>query len=187
MPRDNFYARVIETSARRVNYLCSHPDCRALTSGPHSDAGKAVNVGETAQITAASPGEPRHNPSLTPSQRSAAENGIWPCQTHARMLDTDEKLYPAEMLRELQRKAEEPASEVIERPGTRIPSFDGLFRNLPPQVARFAGRDVDIEDEVTHLTADNLLAVSREIGDRRVEAITSWTRSRQYEVTDELR
>jgi hypothetical protein len=43
--RDDFPKAVLETLAKRVGYRCSNPSCRKLTSGPHTDKTKALNVG----------------------------------------------------------------------------------------------------------------------------------------------
>jgi hypothetical protein len=73
---DDFPESVKRVLASRAGSLCSRPECRAWTSGPQDDPGKALNVGVAAHITAASPGGPRYDPGLLPEQRSAAENGI---------------------------------------------------------------------------------------------------------------
>lgn len=52
--RDDFPRPVLETLAKRVGCRCSNPSCRKLTSGPHTDEAKAVNVGVAGHITAAS-------------------------------------------------------------------------------------------------------------------------------------
>jgi hypothetical protein len=88
--RDDFPAQIKEVLAKRVGYRCSNPTCRQLTSGPHDDPTRAVNVGVAAHITAAAPGGPRHDPDLTPEQRQSSDNGKWLCQTHAKLVDSDD-------------------------------------------------------------------------------------------------
>jgi hypothetical protein len=39
---DDFSYAVKTAFAARVGYLCSNPDCRALTSGPQEDSAKAT-------------------------------------------------------------------------------------------------------------------------------------------------
>jgi len=56
MARDDFTKDTIKTLARRVGNRCSNVGCRALTSGPHTDPSKALNVGVAAHITAAASG-----------------------------------------------------------------------------------------------------------------------------------
>jgi hypothetical protein len=44
-------------------------------------------------ITAASIGGPRFDPSLTPTQRSSSDNGIWLCESCAKLIDSDDSKY----------------------------------------------------------------------------------------------
>src|SRR6516225_4310515 len=97
---DDFAEPVKRALASRVGNLCSNPDCRALTSGPQEDPSKAVNVGVAAHITAASPGGPRYDPGLVPEERSSPENGIWLCQTCAKLIDNDPFRFTTELLLE---------------------------------------------------------------------------------------
>lgn len=88
--RDDFPAQTKEVLAKRVGYRCSNPTCRQLTSGPHDDPARAVNLGVAAHITAAAPGGPRYDPDLTAEQRQSPDNGIWLCQNHAKLVDSDD-------------------------------------------------------------------------------------------------
>jgi hypothetical protein len=112
--RDDFPKTVLETLAKRVGYRCSNPACRKLTSGPHTDDTKALNVGVGAHITAASPGGPRYDTALTAEQRRSADNGVWLCHTCGKLVDNDEMRYPIALLREWRQKAEEAALQEIE-------------------------------------------------------------------------
>jgi hypothetical protein len=112
--RDDFPNAVLETLAKRVGYRCSNPACRKLTSGPHTDETKALNVGVGAHITAASPGGPRYDPSLSAEQRRSADNGIWLCQTCGKLVDNDEVRYPKKLLVEWKQQAEQDALREIE-------------------------------------------------------------------------
>jgi len=88
MARDDFKPDTKLRMAQRAGYICSHPDCQQLTVGPSEDRGtKLTNVGEAAHITAASPGGPRYDASLTALERSAEANGIWLCRIHAKQVD----------------------------------------------------------------------------------------------------
>jgi|GEM_PF-2421841 len=111
--RDDFPERVKRVLAERVGYRCSMPDCRAPTSGPHTEADKRVSVGVAAHITAAAEGGPRYNSILTPEERCASENGIWMCQTHGTLVDRDEARFPEALLREWKAKAEAAALREI--------------------------------------------------------------------------
>jgi hypothetical protein len=62
------------------------------TSGPDGDGG-VTNIGVAAHISAASPGGARYDEALTSEVRSDITNGIWLCQTHAKLIDDDELTY----------------------------------------------------------------------------------------------
>ncbi len=110
MARDDFSETVKKNLALRVANVCSNPDCGAATSGPHEDPAKSVNLGVAAHITAASPGGPRFDPSLTLEQRSSAENGIWLCQNDGKLVDSDEGRFSVALLRNWKATAEREAA-----------------------------------------------------------------------------
>jgi len=82
----DFGESVKRVPAARAGYICSNPECRALTSGPQDNPTKAVNVGVAVHIMAASAGGPRYDVTLSPEQRSAPSNG---CQNCAKLIDND--------------------------------------------------------------------------------------------------
>jgi hypothetical protein len=114
---DDFNESVKRVLATRVANLCSCPDCRALTSGPQDDPGKAVNVGVAAHITAASPGGPRYDPDLLPEERSGPGNGIWLCQNHAKLVDNDPAHFPVQVLLKWKSDAETEARDRVGKTG----------------------------------------------------------------------
>jgi hypothetical protein len=135
--RDDFSTATKELLAKRVGYQCSNPECRQPTSGPQDDPTKAINIGVAAHITAASPDGPRFDPSLTPGQRSAPENGIWLCQTCGKLVDNDQSRYSVSTLREWKRLAEASAVRALERrrslasePGTTCLRAERLMPEL---------------------------------------------------------
>ena len=79
----DFGESVKRVPAARAGYICSNPECRALTSGPQDNPTKAVNVGVAVHIMAASAGGPRYDVTLSPEQRSAL------CQNCAKLIDND--------------------------------------------------------------------------------------------------
>jgi hypothetical protein len=80
--------------ASRVGWRCSHPSCRRLTVGPkQGDVDGFHLAGRAAHITAAAPGGPRYDISLSPTQRRHLSNGLWLCTLHASVVDTDELNY----------------------------------------------------------------------------------------------
>jgi len=103
-PRHDFSAEVKSVLARRVAQHCSL--CGQATSGPQADPRKAINTGVAAHITAAAPGGPRYDASLTPSGCSSPENGIWLCQSCGKLVDSDPDRYTVPLLRNLKRVAE---------------------------------------------------------------------------------
>lgn len=106
--RDNFYEETKRKLGEHVNLLCSNPDCRAPTKGPHTDDEKASNVGVAAHIHGVSPDGPRYDANQTPEQRRAIENGIWLCRICDKKVDGDEAKYGPELLRAWKVLAEPP-------------------------------------------------------------------------------
>jgi len=93
--------------------LCSNPTCRAHTSGPQIDPEKIVNVGVGAHITAASQGGPRFDFSLSEKERRSVSNGVWLCQTCAKLVDSDQMLYTTALLKRWKADAEKEAQNRI--------------------------------------------------------------------------
>ena len=96
--RDDFSKPTREKLAHRVGYRCSKPDCGVLTRGAASDSDGTINVGVAAHITAASIGGPRFASTLTSDQRKHYSNGIWLCETHAKLVDSDASHFTVEEL-----------------------------------------------------------------------------------------
>lgn len=100
--RHEFSAPVTTALAKRASYICSKPDCRALTLCPsEEDPFKSIYVGRAAHITAASPGGPRFDASLTQPERSEISNAIFLCTVCADLIDKNNGLdFPATVLRQ---------------------------------------------------------------------------------------
>lgn len=145
--RDDFPMAVKELLAKRVASECSSPGCGQVTIGPQVDPAGVVNLGVAAHITAASPGGPRYDPSLTEDERRSHTNGIWLCQTCAKLVDNDVLRYPADVLREWKVFAEGRAARNLEGRG-RAPisasPFDRLERLMPTLLAE---KRQDIADQ----------------------------------------
>lgn len=108
LARDDFSRPVIDRLAKRAGMKCSRPNCRVPTSGP--DGGDGVtNIGVAAHISAASPGGARYDEALTSEMRSDITNGIWLCQSDAKLIDDDELTYSIAVLREWKETAEHMA------------------------------------------------------------------------------
>jgi len=112
--RDDFSLKTKELLAKRVAYRCSNAGCQQQTSGPQEDSTKVVNIGVAAHITAASTDGPRFDPSLTPEKRRSAENGIWLCQSCAKLVDNDPIRYRVDVLRQWKAVAETSAARGLE-------------------------------------------------------------------------
>ena len=121
--RDDFSEDVKRIISARVAHTCSNSSCRAPTSGPQVDPSKSLNVGVAAHITAASSGGPRYNAALTPEERKHANNAIWLCQTHGKLVDNDKLRFTEEELRQWKQRAE---GEALLRIGKTASSADPM-------------------------------------------------------------
>jgi energy-coupling factor transporter ATP-binding protein EcfA2 len=113
--RDDFDKSTKETLAKRVGYQCSNPSCRKLTSGPHEDPSKSVNIGVAAHITAAAPGGKRYDSTISSEARKSIDNGMWLCQNCAKLIDSDEAKYSIDLLFKWKKESEQAASLAIEK------------------------------------------------------------------------
>lgn len=114
--RDDFPAAVIQKLGERVAWLCSNPDCRAPTKGPHTETGRSINVGMACHVHAAASGGPRYDPGQTENERRGIDNGIWLCRTCGTLIDTDEARWPATLLRRWRAQAELAALDDVGKP-----------------------------------------------------------------------
>ena len=98
--RDNFTEATKHMLAEKAGFICSYPQCRVRTNEGLASAGLSLyNVGQAAHITAASPGGPRYDATLTSEERRDESNGIWLCYTHAKLIDSIPCQYPADVLK----------------------------------------------------------------------------------------
>lgn len=137
--RDDFTKPTIDIMAKRVGYRCSNPNCRQLTSGPKTQPDKAINVGEAAHITAASPDGPRFDPMLSSQERKSIDNGIWLCSKCAKLVDSDTTKYPIDLLQRWKRLSEEAALLEIEGK----PVFGKSAREKDIHLIRFYSQCLD--------------------------------------------
>ncbi|MDD3915410.1 MAG: hypothetical protein PHF76_12280, partial [Bacteroidales bacterium] len=106
MPRPyDFNAETKRIVAQRVNYVCSNPDCLALTSSTNDDLTKSTLTGQCAHINTGSDWGPRPSDNSTEYLKSA-ENAIWLCCNCHTLIDRDESRYPAEILIEWRQSTE---------------------------------------------------------------------------------
>ena len=119
--RDDFKDSVKDILCQRAGNRCCL--CRKLTSGPTTDPEKAYNIGVAAHIIAADYGGPRYDETLTSEQRSNPENGIWLCCNCHKLVDSDQKEYTVEKLKQLKKEGEERARKAS---GAQEPNISEL-------------------------------------------------------------
>lgn len=150
--RDDFDKRTKDTLAKRAGFLCSNPQCRRSTSGPHSDSAGTVNIGVAAHITAASTGGPRFDSELTPADRRQISNGIWLCQICAKLVDSDVGSFTVDVLNQWKADAEQHARNLIEQKledgwsnvlPDELKSLITLELTTPPLITRNIARSPD--------------------------------------------
>lgn len=131
--RDDIPRSVKEELARRVAFHCSNPQCRQQTSGPQSEKTGAINIGVASHITAAARLGPRYDGALASKDRKSPANGIWLCQTCAKLVDSDSSAYSEALLVEWKETAE--ATALLELKGLRVvPDNRGLIRKLEDEL-----------------------------------------------------
>lgn len=149
--RDDFSATTKKTVAARAGYRCSNPTCRRSTSrpDPFNEAGH-VNIGVACHITAASPGGPRYDASITSDDRSSPSNALWLCQVCAKVIDSAPEAFPSQALAAWKRNAEslaaKEARETGDRLGILIDSIDALCDDLTTHWKEWQRREPDITD-----------------------------------------
>ena len=124
--RDDFSEKTKDRLAKRVGYRCSNPNCRKLTCGASQKPDGYVNIGVAAHICAAAPGGKRYNKAMSTRERKSILNGIWLCQSCAKLIDSDELRYPKELLYQWKHEAEEKAIRDLEQYGgseVDLPAF----------------------------------------------------------------
>lgn len=165
--RDDFSTKDISTLALRVSHLCSNPGCRRTTSGPNYDPHKATIVGEAAHITAASPGGPRFDPSLTQSERGGIGNAIWLCPDCATLIDKDWHRFPTQLLNEWKLQAEAYA--------------DMRLISGPPPVAGWSASNVVLTNQIDALSVHVSSGLSKELdAAKQIRMEGRWNEARAW-------
>lgn len=93
-----FPKSLLVTLAQRACYHCSNPDCRRLTSGPHSRKEKSLISGEGAHIFGANAGSARFDSNMSALARSEITNAIWLCVECHTLIDRDPDQYQPSLL-----------------------------------------------------------------------------------------
>ena len=121
--RDEFSKGTIRILAQRAGYMCAQPACRQLTVGPSDDrVGRITMVGVAAHITAAAPGGPRYDSSVSPEDRASEANGLWVCQTHGKLIEDTASRHTVATLRRWKKQHEDWVFQ-------RVASADGLLKH----------------------------------------------------------
>lgn len=125
--RDDFAKNTINVLRERVAGRCSNPNCRVPTTGPTKDDSRFNNIGIGAHITAASPGGPRYDETLSPKERRSITNGIWLCAKCSKIIDSDAEKYTVSILKGWKNKAEDNAAKEL---GERLPGDKYVVQSL---------------------------------------------------------
>lgn len=154
--RDDFTKDTKLLLGFRANFKCSFTGCGVTLTGPSEESPRSYsNIGVAAHIhaAAAGPGARRYLAAMTPEQRSDISNAILLCGNHSRLVDSDEKRYPAEVLRQM--KAAHEAQVTLElADGKRRLSSD--FVALGPDLV-FTGEIIGTMDREWRLRIDHFL------------------------------
>lgn len=121
--RDDFSQSVKTVLAGRAGWKCSFPQCNRSTAGPAIESlDKWIKNGIAAHITAAAPGGPRYDASMSPEQRSDISNAIWMCPTHGSLIDKEQTAYSVEEIKSWKIAAEGRATRELECSSATHPS-----------------------------------------------------------------
>ncbi|NTU44686.1 MAG: hypothetical protein HGA99_04060 [Chlorobiaceae bacterium] len=152
MGRDDFSAANKDVLAKRVGYLCSNPACKQSTCGPQTQPTGTVNIGVAAHVAAASPGGPRYDESMSETERVSIDNGVWLCQTCAKLIDSDVDRFSVSRLQQWKLDAEAAASRALEYRRAPATESEGVFmeaeRMMPDLIAEMR---VDVRSDDTQL------------------------------------
>jgi len=97
--RVEFPERTKKLIAARAGYRCSIPSCDNGTIGPGSLPDQIASTGTAAHIYAASKRGPRGSALLSDAELGEAQNGIWLCANHGRLIDSNRgNQYPPSLL-----------------------------------------------------------------------------------------
>lgn len=137
--RDDFIKTVKDTLSQRVGLLCSNPGCMRLTFGPNTRESKSTNIGVAAHITAASPGGPRFDREMEFTERCSIKNGIWLCQSCAKLIDSDESKYTVDLLVEWKKLAEYHAEVQLNERQVPQDKYKKILEQIPDLIIEMAG------------------------------------------------
>ena len=118
--RHGFSSNTKQAIAGRAGYRCSVPTCDIVTIGPGFKADDLSITGQAAHIFSAAAKGPRGFGPLSPDEIRSAVNGIWLCDSHAKLIDTNRgQKYPPPLLHSW--KSLQEAKVGAEQSGRNIP------------------------------------------------------------------
>lgn len=169
--RDDFSDTTKRLIATKVSYLCSKPDCQKPTIGANSGGDGIMNVGVASHITAAAVGGPRYDPSLTNDQRRHESNGIWLCQTHGKLIDSDPAHFTVETVRGWKELAEKRAFEALAYATGEVPA---PISDAPSDIDAAFIKQLNLAatDNIESVTATLLSAAQTDLA--TFKSITYW-------------
>lgn len=125
----DFTQKTVTTLAERAHFLCSNPDCKKMTTGPHSNSVKSLRTGEAAHIYGASNTGPRFNSHLTDEDIKNIKNGIWLCSDCHKLIDTDPNRFTVQTLQKWKSTHEEFVNILRSKP-----NYSSLLHLLQPTI-----------------------------------------------------
>ncbi|MCE8053847.1 hypothetical protein HOP61_21365 [Halomonas daqingensis] len=128
---------------------------------------KISSIGVAAHIHAASLGGPRYDPAMTPAERSSISNAIWLCGNCSIFIDRDEARYPATLLREWKRVAEEAATR---EKGKRLPAEEDAVHQTTMALTGFPQKF--IPHAISNVHKATAIALGK--ADPRFEVVTHY-------------
>lgn len=107
--------------ALRSGNVCAFRGCteRLITDGPHGDS---TLTGEVAHVIADSRQGPRGDSSLTDAERDKADNLVYLCEKHHKVVDRHPRVYSVAVLRQMKTDHEERIAKLTGHTPVEIPS-----------------------------------------------------------------
>lgn len=133
--RDEFSEATKVIIAKRAGYLCAFPNCGSLTISASDESDEGISSsGMACHISAASSGKNarRYDGNMTPEERSHANNGIWMCYKHGKLIDTDEERFTTETLIHWKKLSAEISRLMHERSIDYLTAFQNIPKTLSP-------------------------------------------------------
>jgi hypothetical protein len=142
--RNEFSKITILQIAKRAGWLCAFPSCRKHTVGATEDGKGEINIGTAAHICAAAPGGPRYDENMSETDRSSAENGIWMCRDHGKVIDSDVKHFTVSLLHQWKKESETESWRRVLQGKTADSSIVVSDTNIAVRLRTAAEQDLEV-------------------------------------------